>query len=57
MAVLYSPDADPLRVSYGADPRAADFLVGGMLAFMGLPSLRHGTLELLGWIDRFDAPL
>src|SRR5262245_55478485 len=38
MAVLYSPDTDPLRVYYGTDTRAAGFLVGAMLASIWPPS-------------------
>jgi peptidoglycan/LPS O-acetylase OafA/YrhL len=54
MAVLYSPEAEPLRVYYGTDTRAAGFLVGALLAMLWspLPStrlMRRGTTELLGW--------
>jgi peptidoglycan/LPS O-acetylase OafA/YrhL len=56
MAVLYSPDLDPLRVYYGTDTRAAGFLVGAMLALMWSPrqvlretrSLTPGALGLAG---------
>jgi peptidoglycan/LPS O-acetylase OafA/YrhL len=37
MAVLYSPDLDPLRVYYGTDTRAAGFLVGALLALLWSP--------------------
>ena len=54
MAILYRPDADPLRVYYGTDTRAAGFLVGAMLAVIWAPlqasrSSSKETLELLGW--------
>lgn len=42
MPVLYSPDADPLRVYYGTDTRAAGFLVGGILAFIWSPLQESG---------------
>ena len=55
MAVLYSPDADPLRVYYGTDTRAAGFLVGSMLAMFWSPwqasHLRRTAFnEAIGWI-------
>ncbi len=54
MAVLYSPNADPLRVYYGTDTRAAGFLVGAMLAVIWSPlqeshASGKGILEVLGW--------
>ena len=54
MAVLYSPEADPLRVYYGTDTRAAGFLVGALLAMLGSPhstprSANRTLPELLGW--------
>lgn len=54
MAVLYSPDADPLRIYYGTDTRAAGFLVGAMLTMIWSPpqtlQRSHGRLsEILGW--------
>jgi peptidoglycan/LPS O-acetylase OafA/YrhL len=54
MAVLYSPDVDPLRVYYGTDTRAAGFLVGAFLAMIwspAQPAPREGskTLDALGW--------
>jgi peptidoglycan/LPS O-acetylase OafA/YrhL len=54
MAVLYSPETDPLRIYYGTDTRAAGFLVGAMLAAIWSPGqARHasgrGILEVLGW--------
>jgi peptidoglycan/LPS O-acetylase OafA/YrhL len=54
MAALYSPDADPLRIYYGTDTRAAGFLVGAMLAMMWSPwsssrKINSGVLEALGW--------
>src|SRR5215207_310976 len=55
MAGLYAPGADPLRIYYGTDTRAAGFLVGAMLALIWSP--RHerntagqGISELLGWV-------
>ena len=54
MAILYSPNLDPIRVYYGTDTRAAGFLVGAMLAMMWSPrqessgSKQH-ILEALGW--------
>ena len=54
MAALYSPEADPLRVYYGTDTRAAGFLVGALLAMVWTPGgtpqrSGRGTSELLGW--------
>ncbi|HUE98663.1 MAG TPA: acyltransferase family protein [Anaerolineales bacterium] len=56
MAVLYSPAADPLRVYYGTDTRAAGFLVGAMLAMIWSPwhasqsrASGRGIFETLGW--------
>ena len=54
MAVLYNPNADPLRVYYGTDTRAAGFLVGALLAMIWSPSQASPTanrwaLEGLGW--------
>lgn len=54
MAVLHSPSADPVRVYYGADTRAAGFLAGAMLAIVWTPwkttlALGRGILEMLGW--------
>ncbi len=54
MAPLYSPDADPLRIYYGTDTRAAGFLVGAMVAMIWSPrqpSRRTDNrfLEALGW--------
>ncbi|HET9587385.1 MAG TPA: acyltransferase family protein [Anaerolineales bacterium] len=54
MAILYSPEVDPLRVYYGTDTRAAGFLVGALLAIVWTPSeasvsLGRGKLEFLGW--------
>ena len=54
MAVLSSPEADPLRIYYGTDTRAGGFLVGAMLAVIWSPQ-RHprtasrSTLEMFGW--------
>ena len=56
MAILYSPGADPLRVYYGTDTRAAGFLVGAMLAMIWSPReaapsrpCGKGLIELSGW--------
>ena len=58
MAVLYSPDLDPLRVYYGTDTRAAGFLVGALLAVVWSPWKtwqKTGQLrfETLGWAGLF----
>ncbi|HJR80514.1 MAG TPA: acyltransferase family protein [Anaerolineales bacterium] len=58
MAALYSPDVDPLRIYYGADTRAAGFLVGAMLAMIRSPwqsSRKTGRSlhEALGWTGLF----
>ena len=37
MAVLYSPETDPLRIYYGTDTRAAGFLVGAILSMIWSP--------------------
>jgi peptidoglycan/LPS O-acetylase OafA/YrhL len=37
MGILYTPDADPSRVYYGTDTRAAGLLLGGALAFVWMP--------------------
>lgn len=37
MAALYVPDADPSRVYYGTDTRAAALLIGAALAFVWAP--------------------
>ncbi|HJR78795.1 MAG TPA: acyltransferase family protein [Anaerolineales bacterium] len=54
MVVLHSPSADPLRIYYGTDTRAAGFLVGALLALVWSPwrtspALSRGKLELFGW--------
>jgi peptidoglycan/LPS O-acetylase OafA/YrhL len=54
MAALYSPHADPVRVYYGTDTRAAGFLVGAMLAVIWSPRdvsrKASGRFpEALGW--------
>jgi len=42
MTGLWSPEADPSRVYYGTDTRAAGLLIGAALAFVWTPSmLRH----------------
>ena len=54
MAVLFDPEADPLRVYYGTDTRAAGFLVGALLAMIWSPTepdagSRKQWQELAGW--------
>lgn len=53
MAILYSPEVDPLRVYYGTDTRAGGFLVGALLAMIWSPARSRtparGILELAGW--------
>jgi peptidoglycan/LPS O-acetylase OafA/YrhL len=54
MAILYDPAADPLRVYYGTDTRAAGFLMGAFLAMVWSPSQGSPTStrrlpEILGW--------
>ena len=54
MAVLFDPEADPLRVYYGTDTRAAGFLVGALLAMIWSPSQpaagsRKGWQDFVGW--------
>ncbi len=40
MMALYQPDADPSRVYYGTDTRAAGLLIGAALAFLWRPRIR-----------------
>lgn len=51
MAVLWRPDADPSRVYYGTDTRAAGLLIGAALAFVwvpwALPRRRHRAYPVL----------
>jgi len=54
MAILYRPDADPLRIYYGTDTRAGGFLVGALLAMVWsprhpLPTSSRRLTEVLGW--------
>jgi peptidoglycan/LPS O-acetylase OafA/YrhL len=54
MAILYSPEADPLRVYYGTDTRAAGFLLGALLAMVWSPQPGAGrrsrrAADVLGW--------
>jgi peptidoglycan/LPS O-acetylase OafA/YrhL len=58
MAFLYHPEADPLRVYYGTDTRAAGFLVGAVLAMIWSPWQKSQAsdrkkYELLGWSGLF----
>jgi len=54
MLALYNPDADPSRIYYGTDTRAAGLLIGCTLAFgMSLsrsPSRRAGKIQS-PWVD------
>lgn len=51
MGLLYTPDADPSRVYYGTDTRAAGLLIGAALAFAWKPrasdTLKRGRRWLL----------
>jgi peptidoglycan/LPS O-acetylase OafA/YrhL len=54
MAILYRPDADPLRIYYGTDTRAGGFLVGALLAMVWsprqeLPTTSRRITEVMGW--------
>jgi peptidoglycan/LPS O-acetylase OafA/YrhL len=55
MAVLYSPEADPLRIYYGTDTRSGGFLVGAFLAVLYSTNTprqvlsKRGISETLGW--------
>ncbi len=44
MAGYYQPDADPSRIYYGTDTRAAGFLIGAALAMLLVP--RTGDVEV-----------
>jgi peptidoglycan/LPS O-acetylase OafA/YrhL len=62
MVALYNPSADPLRVYYGTERRAAGFLVGALLAmiwssFQESLSSKRWASEGVEWIDRSDYPL
>jgi peptidoglycan/LPS O-acetylase OafA/YrhL/lysophospholipase L1-like esterase len=52
MAALYQPDADPSRVYYGTDTRAAGLLIGAALALVWIPEeLRvRGRAGGAGWL-------
>jgi peptidoglycan/LPS O-acetylase OafA/YrhL len=54
MAVLYQPDADPSRIYYGTDTRAAGLLIGCALAFgyslSRSPARRAGKIQA-PWVD------
>lgn len=56
MGILYHPDADPSRVYYGTDTRAAGLLIGAALAFVWTPQAdgakrhwRHWLLDAVGF--------
>ncbi len=51
MGAQFQPDADPSRIYYGTDTRAAGLLIGAALAFVKLASTgnwRKWALEILG---------
>lgn len=56
MGALFQPDADPSRIYYGTDTRAAGLLIGAALAFAWMPRagekpasrFRRWTLDLVG---------
>jgi peptidoglycan/LPS O-acetylase OafA/YrhL len=51
MAALYNPDADPSRIYYGTDTRAAGFLIGATLAILVPAIQEEGPLSVrLGWL-------
>lgn len=59
MGLLYSPDADPSRVYYGTDTRAAELLFGAALAFVRPPGRLHepgGFLSIPAWRRRLTLP-
>lgn len=45
MGFLYVPDADPSRVYYGTDTRAAGLLIGAALAFVWMPHTTPSPTE------------
>lgn len=47
MVALYQPDADPSRVYYGTDTRAAGLLIGVALAFIWAPGRRTNVPSAL----------
>lgn len=56
MAFLYHSGSDPSRIYYGTDTRAAELLVGVVLAFVWNPielrkKRRRGAKPMLGWLD------
>lgn len=53
MGIQFNPDADPSRIYYGTDTRAAGLLIGGALAFVRLPRANAGWLAplLRGFFD------
>lgn len=53
MAVQFDPLADPIRLYYGTDTRAAGFLLGGVLAVLWPPGGRvrvERMVDGLGWL-------
>jgi peptidoglycan/LPS O-acetylase OafA/YrhL len=45
MLALYVPEADPTRVYYGTDTRAAGFLIGAALAVLWIPAELRGDVR------------
>jgi len=58
MGLRFQPDADPSRIYYGTDTRAAGILLGAALAFVWTPRVtsaptsyaRRWLLDTVGWI-------
>lgn len=49
MGMLYQPDADPSRVYYGTDTRAAGLLIGAALAFVWSPQPDENKRNWRNW--------
>ena len=49
MAALYEPEADPSRLYYGTDTRAAGILIGAALAFLRRPTMSVARTSLPAW--------
>lgn len=57
MGILFQPNADPSRVYYGTDTRAAELLAGAALAFIWEPAWLRGSAggpaaRLIRWLSR-----
>ena len=53
MALLFTPQGDPMRLYYGTDTRAAGFLLGGALAVLWPPGGKERyrrVAEVAGWL-------